>query len=188
MNDERTRIANIGEVGEESHIGNELHAGVVTALQPECKHRAGALRYIFLGERVILVAWEPCVAHPRNFRTLRQPFGDRQRIVTVALHAERQCLDAGENEEGIEWRQRGPEIAQPEHTAGDRERKVAEGLVQDNALIFGAGFRKHWIFLVARPVEGATVNDQSADRVAVAAQKLRERMHDNVRAVVYWLA
>ena len=76
---------------------------------------------------------------------LRQPFGDRQRVVAMALHAQRQRLDAGEDQEGVERRERGAEIAQAQHAAGDGEGEVAEGLVQHHAVIFRARLRQHRI-------------------------------------------
>ena len=54
----------------------------------------------------------------------------------MALHAQRQGLDAGEDQERIERRQRRAEIAQAEHAAGDGEGEIAEGLVQHDAGIF----------------------------------------------------
>ena len=117
-----------------------------------------------------------------------QPFRHRQRIVAVALHAQRQRLDAGQDEEGVERRQRWSEVAQRQHAAGDGEGEVAEGLVQHEAVIFRPRLRQHGIALFARPVERAAVDDHAADRIAVAAEKLGERMHDDVGAVVDRLA
>ena len=66
----------------------------------------------------------------------RQPFGDRLRVVAMALHAQRQRLDAGEDQEGVERRERRPDVAQAEHAAGDGEGEIAERLVQHDAVIF----------------------------------------------------
>ena len=44
MNDKRARIADIGEMREELHVGNELDARVVATLEPECKDRACPFR------------------------------------------------------------------------------------------------------------------------------------------------
>ncbi len=51
-------------------------------------------------------------------------------------------------------------------------------------MILGTRLAQHRIFVVFRPVEGAGVDNDAADRVAVAAQEFRQRMHDNVGAVV----
>src|SRR5262249_57833430 len=53
MNDERTRIADICEMGEQPHVGDELEARVVAALEPEGEDGAGALGHVFLREIVV---------------------------------------------------------------------------------------------------------------------------------------
>src|SRR5262249_7234473 len=97
-------------------------------------------------------------------------------------------LDAGEYEKGIEWRERRSDVPQGQYAASDGESKVAEGLVQNDTVIFRARFAEHRVALFARPVEGAAIDDNPADRVAVAAEKLGQRMHHNVGAVVDRLA
>ena len=53
----------------------------------------------------------------------------------MALHAQRQRLDAGQDQERVERRDRRSEIAQAEHPAGDGEGEIAEGLMQVDAVI-----------------------------------------------------
>ena len=102
----------------------------------------------------------------------------------MLLHAQRQRLDAGQDHEGVERRQRRTEIAQAEHAAGDREGEIAKRLLDPDAVIFRARLVEHRIFVVLRPVEGAGIDDDAAERVAVAAQEFRQRMHHDVGAVV----
>ena len=99
VNNQRAGVADIGKVREQFDIGDQVHAGVVAALEPESEHRAGAERTIFLGEVVITVARQPRIADPRHFRMRRYPFGDRLRVLAVLLHAQRQRLDPGQDEE-----------------------------------------------------------------------------------------
>ncbi len=106
----------------------------------------------------------------------------------MPLHAQRQRLDAGEDEERIERRQRRADIAQRQHAAGDGEGEIAERLVQHDAVIFRPRLAQHRIAPLARPVERAAVDDHAADRIAVAAQKFGQRMHDDVGAVLERLA
>src|SRR6476659_6680358 len=73
MNDERAGIADIGEMREQLHVGDELYAGVVAALEPEGEDRAGALGHVFLREIVVAVAGEARIDHPRHLRLLHQP-------------------------------------------------------------------------------------------------------------------
>ena len=83
----------------------------------------------------------------------------------MALHAQRQRLDAGQDQERVERRKRRADVAQPEHAAGDREGEIAERLVQHDAVIFRARIGQHRIAALARPVELAAVHDHAADRL-----------------------
>ncbi len=114
----------------------------------------------------------------------REEFGDGLGVVAVPLHAQRQRLDAGEDHEGVEGRQRGTEVAQAENAAGDREGEIAERLLQLDAVIFRPRLGQHRIFAARGPVERAGIDDDAAERIAVAAEKLGQRVHDDVGAVV----
>ena len=102
----------------------------------------------------------------------------------MALHPERQGLQAGQDQEGVEGRDRRAEVAQAEHARGDGEGEIAEGFVQHDAAIFRARLRQHRIFARFRPVEGAAVDDDAADRIAVAADEFGQRMDDDVGAML----
>ena len=169
-------------------LETSLHAGVIAALEAEGEDRAGALGHVFFRELVVAVAGQPRIAHPRHLAMLGEPLRHRQRVVAVPLHAQRQRLDAGKDEEGIERRQRRSHVAQGQHAASDGESKIAESLVQHDAVIFRPWLAQHRIAFFARPVEGAAVDDQPADRVAVAAEKFGQRMHDDVGAIIDRLA
>ena len=44
MDDEGSGVADIGEMREQLDVRDQLHAGVIAALEPEGEHRAGAFR------------------------------------------------------------------------------------------------------------------------------------------------
>ncbi len=184
VDDQRAGVADIGEVGEQLDVRHHRDAGLVAAGETEGEDAAGALRRIALGEVVVAVAGKARIAHPVHLRMRRQILGNRQRIVAMALDAQRQRLDAGENQEGVEGRERRPEIAQAEHAGGDGEGEIAEGLAQHDALIFGARLRQERIAALAHPVEGAAIDDHAADGIAMAAKILGRRMDDDVGAVL----
>ena len=119
---------------------------------------------------------------------LGQPGGDLLGVVAVALHAQRQRLDAGEEQERVERRERRSHVAQAEHATGDGEGEIAERLVQHDAVVLRARLGQHRIAPLARPVERAGIDDQAADGVAVAAEELGQRVHDDVGAVFDRLA
>ena len=84
---------------------------------------------------------------------------------------------------------RRAEVAQAHDAAGDGEGEVAEGLGQPHAVVAGVGVDQRLVLVLgAEPVEGAAVDDDAADRVAVAAHELGQRVHDDVGAVLLGLA
>ncbi len=92
MDDQRLGVADIGEVREQLQRLDELHAGVVAALQAEGEDSARAERRVLLLQRVVLVAGQARIEDPGDLRMRRQPLGHLLRVVAVALHAERQRL------------------------------------------------------------------------------------------------
>ena len=162
------RVADIGEMAEKLDVAHEPHAILIAALEPEGEHGAGTKRAIALGEGVIGVAWQPRIVHPPHLGMTRQPLRHGQRVVAVALHAERQGLDAGQDQKGVEGRDGGPEIAQGEGATRNGETKIAEGLGEGDAVIAGGGLRQCWVAAALQPIEGAAIDDRAPDRVAVA--------------------
>ena len=108
MDDQRAGVADIGEMREQLHVRHELDAGVIAALESEGEHRAGALRAVFLAQVVIAVAGAGPDSSPRRPCGWRQPLRDRQRIVAMPLHAQRQRLDAGRIRKALNGDSAGP--------------------------------------------------------------------------------
>ena len=102
----------------------------------------------------------------------------------MTLHAKRQGFDACQNQKGVEGRDGRPEIAQRQHAAGNGEGKIAERLGERDAVIAGAGGGQCRIAPGFQPVERAAIDDGAAKRVAMAAEKLRQRMHDDIGAIL----
>ena len=101
----------------------------------------------------------------------------------MLLHAQRQRLDARQDQERIEGRDRGPQVAQAHHPAGDGEGEVAKRLGQPHAVVAGVGLDQRRVFVLGgEPVVSAAIDDGAADRVAVAAHELGERVQDDVGA------
>src|SRR6266550_1359869 len=64
MDDERARVADIGEMREQFDVRDKLDAGIIATFEPEGENGAGALGAIFLGEGVIAVPGQARIAHP----------------------------------------------------------------------------------------------------------------------------
>jgi len=104
---------------------------------------------------------------------------DRQGIVAMGPHPERQGLDAGEQQEGVERRQRRAEIRRPRTRAAMAKAKLPKVSARTTPE-YSAAERSAAGSGIASPFERAAVDDEAADRIAVAAEKLRGRMDDDV--------
>src|SRR5579863_6566063 len=102
--------------------------------------------------------------------------GHRLRILHMTFHAQRQGLDAGYGEKGVERRHRRAEVAQADGVALHGKSKVAEGLVETQAVIGRFGLTQSFELVVLRPIELAAVNDDAPHRVAMTRKEFRGGM------------
>ena len=125
----------------------------------------------------------------RRTRPTRRP-GDAsrnaaiaRRVRDVALHAQRQRLDAGQDQERVGRRQRRAEVAQADGARLHREPEVAERLDEVEAVVRRVrARRRNGNLPLARPVEPAGLDHDAAHRRAVAGQELGHRVDDEVGA------
>ena len=171
-------------MAEQLQLADQRDPRLVAALQAEGEHRADAARTESLRQRMIPVGRQARVVDPTDPLVARQMLGDGERVVAMPAHPQRQRLDPVEDQEGVERRQRRPEVAQAEHAAGDGEAEIAEGLGEHHAVVFRPRRREHGIARVAEPIERAAIDDDAAHRIAVAAEELRRGMDDDVGAVL----
>ena len=93
-------------------------------------------------------------------------------------------LNALQNQECVEWRKTRAGIAQPLHAGLQNKGKIAECRGVRETVVGGIGLDKVREAAGFGPIELAAVHDDSGDAVAVAAQILGGRMHDDVRAPI----
>ena len=96
MDGEGTRVAHVGDVGDDFQVVDERLArgGGIRGLDAE-DHDTATLALQVLDVLSILgVALEAGIAHPSNLRVRLEMLGDLQGILAVTVHAERQGLDA----------------------------------------------------------------------------------------------
>ncbi|MBG9886966.1 hypothetical protein ABE10_10490, partial [Bacillus toyonensis] len=104
----------------------------------------------------------------------------------MALDAQRQGLDALDEVPGALRRDRRPEVAEQLHAGLDDVREsVAHGRRVAGAVIRGVRLGETGELLhVLRPGESSAVDHDAADRGAMAAEELGDRVHDDVSAVL----
>src|SRR5271167_4874978 len=103
----------------------------------------------------------------------------------MPLQSEMQGLRTLQQQEGIKRRQASSGIAQPLHSRLDDEGEIAECLGVGDAVVGRIGLDKAAEASGGFPVELAAVHDDAADGIAVAANKLRSGVDDDVSAPIY---
>ena len=160
---------------------DELHAGVVAALECEGEQRPGAARIELLHPPVIGRRGQTGIGHLLHRRMRLQPGGDRLRILDMACHAQRQRLDAEHRVEGALRGHGHAEIAQADGNAVEGEGHRAEGLVELQAVIGRLGRAEAREAVTRRPVEPPAVHHDPAGHGAVAGQVFGGGMDDEGR-------
>ena len=182
VQDQAARVADVGEMREQLARLDHANARLVAAIDAEGEDRAGALGQVLLGQCVVRVGRQPGVRHPGDLGVRGEPFGDRLGVGAMALHAERQGLDALQQKIGVHRRQCRPEVAKCYGARLHGEAEVAEGLGEGQAVVARIGLGHGRKLAALPPVEAARFDDHAAHRVAVAADELGHRMDDDVGA------
>ena len=159
-------------------LSTSAHAHLVAALDADGEHRAQAARAVLLQQRRAVLR-QAGIGDPGDVRVVGEPGRDLVGVGDVAVHAQGQGLDALDDQEGVEGRQRRAHVAQPDRLVADGEREIAEGLEEAQAVI-GLGRLAQQRELAVAPVEPAALDDGAADRVALAAQIFGHRVDDDV--------
>ena len=111
--------------------------------------------------------------------------GDGQRVLAVAGDPQRQRLETLQEQERVERAERGADVAQALDAQLEDERQVTEGGGVADPVVARIGIDEVRLEPLARgPVERASVHDDSTDGGAMAADPLRRRVDDDVRAVL----
>ena len=139
MNDQRTRITDVGEMREQFHVGHQLYARIIATFQAKGEHCTRTFWRIFLLQGMVLVILQARVVDPGDLVILRQPRRHVQRIVAMLLHAQSQRFHARQDQEGIQWGNRWAKVTQAQHTAGDGKGNAAKCFMQLHAVIAAFG-------------------------------------------------
>ena len=166
----------------------KARAGLAPALRrldAEGEQARGAPLHVVLGQRVVFVVGQAGVADPGHLGVFLQVLRHLQGVVADAVHAQRQGFDALQDLPGVERRERGAGVAQRhDPRAGDVGRR-AQRLGIDHAVVAHVRLVQALeARLVLGPGELAAVDDGAAQRGAVPAQVLGQRVHHDVGAVL----
>ena len=109
---EAAHVADVGEVAEQLEAVDEVPARLDAALELEREDRALARWAGTSSARVVpLARLQARVRDPLDLVARLEPLRDRERVLRVPLHAQAQRLQALEEQERVERRDRGAEVA-----------------------------------------------------------------------------
>ena len=159
-------------------------AGLKAAGDAERHQRAGAAAEIFLRQRIVGIVGKARVIDPGDARIGAQKLGGAARILDMALDAQRDQLDALQQEERRQRRDHRAGGALIDAAAARHVSAIAEVICIDHAVI-GRVRRTELREAVGvrLPRKAAAVDNGATERGAVAAHEFGERMHDDVGAV-----
>jgi hypothetical protein len=103
-------------------------------------------------------------------------------IFDMAVHADAEGLDTLQQLKGIGRREAGAEVAQALGARPHDERRWAELLVENDAVIAGIGLGQHRKFSGKPPIEPAAIDNHAADGDAVAADPFGGGVHHDIGA------
>ena len=113
VDDQGLRVADVREMTRELHRVDEPLPRLESPADAEGENAAEAVRQIALRPLVIRVRRQAGIAHPLDRRMGLEPLREPEGVVDVALHAQAERLQALQEEERVERRERRPEVAQP---------------------------------------------------------------------------
>jgi hypothetical protein len=124
---------------------------------------------------------KPSVVDPRHLGVLAQVGGNLVGVAADAVHAQRQRLETLQDQEAVHRRDGCAHVAQRHDARAADEGGRSERFGIDDAVVGDVGFVEALeLQLVLGPGETSAVDDHAADRVAVAADVLGQRVHDDV--------
>ncbi len=135
MDDEGADIADIGEMAGQFHMVDEMFRRLIASLEAKAEDASETVAQILLRQSVGRMILQAGIVDMGNLRMGLKPMGQRQGIVDMPLHAERECFDSLQKEEGIERAECGAEIAQAFDPGADDEGDVAEGTFGTKRLV-----------------------------------------------------
>ena len=154
------------------------------ALHAEGHHTARAVRQIFLPQRIVFVARQTAILHPRHVLMPLQKLRHALRVLAVARHPHMQALQAEIQVVRALRRLDRAKVAHKLHgRLGDIRPRQPEALGIRHAVIALVRLAQAGIFIrVPYPVKPAGIHDRAADSARVTVHIFRGGMHHNIRA------
>ena len=180
MDDQRTRIAHIREMGEHIQRIDKSDACLAPAAQIKTEDCTATFGQQFRRELPVRVTLEFGITHGRDGRFPRQELHHTTRVVDMPRHAQSECFDALQDMERRGRRHAGPEVTHAFLPRADDESRRPELLAEYQPVKSCIGLGERGKFAGGLPVEAATVHQKTADHDAVPAQEFGGGMHHQI--------
>ena len=181
MDHQAAHIADVCHVAVQVERLGEPLAGFATALQHERDHRSvAASAEVLLGALVPRARGKTRVVDALDGRLTLQELHDLGGVRPVAVHAQRERLDALEDRPCVERTDRHAQVAQHLHPRLDDERTGAERGPVRQTVVARIGLGEVREASARGEVELAAVDDATGDRGAMTTEELGHRVHDDV--------
>src|SRR3990170_3018928 len=125
MDDQRLRVADVGQQREDLDAVDEPATGFEPTLDTEGNDAAEAAREVPLRQLVARVRLEARVTDPAHLRSDLEPPRHRERVLAVPGDAQGQRLQALEEQEGVERAEGSADVAQALNSQLENEGEVA---------------------------------------------------------------
>ena len=111
MDDEAFGISDVREMRPQRHPADKILPGLPAPADVEGKHGAGALGQVLVDEWPVPASWNPWIGDALDHRMRLEVVRDRESIVDVTLHAERERFQSLKEQERVERAHRRAEVA-----------------------------------------------------------------------------
>src|SRR5258708_15957948 len=121
--------------------------------------------------------------HPTDGGMLLQELRDLQRVLAVALHAQRKRLQTLKQQERVEGADTAACVAHCLHTRFHREGEIAKSFIETYTMVTWRRIDDMRELAIV-PGELARLDQHARDRGAMPADELGRGMHDNVASIL----
>ena len=184
MNNQRLHICYICQQREDCQVIDELLCRLRIPFNLEGENGTAAVRQVLVVQIVSRLRLDGRMVNRLYLRMLRQVIHDLQRIAYMTLYAQRQSLQSLKEDECVERGKGCAGITQDDRTDVGNESSGTCSIREGYAVVAGVRLRDPGILAGCLPVEGAAVDDYTADGSTVATDKLGSGMNNDICAVL----
>lgn len=184
VDDQALHVGNVGQQREDLQMVDEFKGFLLAALDVEGEDGCTAIGEVLLVQGVVGVVRQAGVVDLLHLGVMGQVLHDLLGVLDVAVQAQGERLGALQQQERVERADAGAGVTQDDSADIGHERGGTGSIHEADAVVAGVGVSKRGELAAGLPVELAGIDDDTAQRGAVAADELGGRVDNDVRAVL----